>query len=60
MKVNDSIQHYEVIMTSFSSTEDNCHFENLNQIFKVRSANDFMLECRISIVHDELNILYHR
>ena len=48
-KVSDSIRRFKVIMTSFSSIEDDLCFEILNLWFKVASANDSMMERAIAI-----------
>lgn len=51
-KVSDSIRRFKVIMTSFSSNEDDVRFEILNLWFKVTSANDSMMERAIAIPYE--------
>ena len=51
-KVRDSIRRFKVIMTSFSSNEDDLRYEILNLWFKVTSANRSMMERAIAIRYE--------
>ena len=59
-KVSDSIRRFKVIMTSFSSIEDDLRFEILNLWFKVASANDSMMERAIAIPYEYISTILRK